>query len=45
MDEPNPSQNLEYQLNAEDNSLGMVELNPAGVVGGEDEDEEIPPGR
>jgi hypothetical protein len=42
-DEPNPAQDLEYQFN--DKGLGMVELGPNGVVGGNDEDEEIPPGR
>ena len=42
MDEPNPSQDLEYQFSSSDNSLGMVELDPAGVLGGE---EESPPGR
>ena len=45
MDEPNPSQDLEYQFSSGDNSLAMVELGPASVVGGEDEDEESPPGR
>ena len=45
MDEPNPSQGLEYQFSSGDNSLGMVELGPDGVVDGEDEDEESPPGR
>lgn len=45
MDEPNPTKDLEYQLNAGDTGLGMVELDPAGVVGREDEDEENPPGR
>ncbi len=42
-DEPNPAQDLEYQFN--DKGLGMVELGPDGVVGGNDEDEELPPGR
>ena len=28
-----------------DDSLGMVELGADGVVGGTDEDEELPPGR
>lgn len=42
-DEPNPAQNLEYQL--DDKGLGMVELGADGVVGGTDEDEELPPGR
>ena len=44
-DEPNPSQDLEYQLADKGKGLGMVELDAAGVVGGDDEDEEIPPGR
>ena len=42
-DEPNPSQRVEYQLT--DQGLGMVELGPDGVVGGDDDDEELPPGR
>lgn len=42
-DEPNPSQRVEYQLT--DQGLGMVELGPDGVVGGDDEDKESPPGR
>ncbi len=42
-DEPNPSQRVEYQLT--DQGLGMVELGPDGVVGGDVEDEELPPGR
>ena len=42
-DEPNPSQSVEYQFN--DQGLGMVELGPDGVVGGDGEDEELPPGR
>lgn len=42
-DEPNPSQDVEYQLT--DQGLGMVELGPDGVVGCADEDEELPPGR
>lgn len=48
MDEPNPTRDLEYQFNAADNSLGMVELDPADVLGGDDEndeDEESPPRR
>lgn len=44
-DEPNPSQGLEYQLTDQGQGLGMVELGPDGVVGGDVEDEEIPPGR
>ena len=44
-DEPNLSQGVEYQLNDQGQGLGMVELGPDGVVGGNDEDEEIPPGR
>ena len=44
-DEPNPSQGLEYQLTDQGQGLGMVELGPDGVVGGNDEDEESPPGR
>ena len=44
-DEPNPAQDLEYQLNDQGQGLGMVELGPDGVVGGTDEDEELPPGR
>lgn len=28
-----------------DTGFGMVELEPDGVVGGDDEDEESPPGR
>lgn len=44
-DEPNPSQGVEYQLTDKNQDLGMVELGPDGVVGGNDEDEEIPPGR
>lgn len=43
MDEPNPTRDLEYRFNASDNSLGMVELDPAGVLGGDEE--ELPPGR
>ena len=42
-DEPNTSLSLEYQFN--DQGLGMVELGPDGVVGGDGEDEELPPGR
>ena len=42
-DEPNPAQDLEYQLTGQ--GLGMVELGADGVVGGVDEDEELPPGR
>lgn len=42
-DEPNLAQDLEYQL--DDKGLGMVELGADGVVGGTDEDEELPPGR
>ena len=45
MDEPNPTRNLEYQFDAADSSLGMVELDPSGVLGGDEEDEELPPGR
>lgn len=41
-DGPDPSKDVEYELN---DSLGMVELGADGVVGGELEDEEIPPGR
>lgn len=41
-DESNPSKDLEYKLNK---GLGMVELRADGVVGGDDEDEELPPGR
>ena len=44
-DEPNPAQDLEYQLNDQGQGLGMVEPGPDGVVGGTDEDEELPPGR
>lgn len=44
-DEPNPSQGVEYQLTDQGQGLGMVELGPDGVVGGADEDEELPPGR
>ena len=44
-DEPNPAQGLEYQLTDQGQGLGMVELGPAGVVGGADEDEELPPRR
>ena len=44
-EEPNPSQGLEYQLTGKSKGLGMVELGPDGVVGGDVEDEEIPPGR
>ena len=42
-DEPNPAQGLEYQLTGQ--GLGMVELGADGVVGGNDEDEELPPER
>lgn len=42
-DDPNPSQSVEYQFS--DQGMGMVELGPDGVIGGHDEDEEIPPGR
>ena len=42
-DEPNPAQDLEYQLTGQ--GLGMVELGADGVVGCADEDEELPPGR
>ena len=45
MDEPNPTKDLEYQLDTADNSLGMVELKTDDVVGEDDEDEELPPGR
>ena len=45
MDEPNPTRDLEYRFDAADNSLGMVELGADGVLGGDDEDEELPPGR
>ncbi len=44
-DEPNTAQDLEYQFTDKNQDLGMVELDAAGVVGGEDEDEELPPGR
>ena len=44
-DEPDPSQGVEYQLTDQGQGLGMVELGPDGVVGGTDEDEELPPGR
>ena len=44
-DEPNPSQDVEYQLTDKNQGLGMVELGPDGVVGGDVEDEESPPGR
>ena len=44
-DEPNPAQDLEYQLADQGQGLGMVELGAASVVGGNDEDEELPPGR
>ena len=44
-EEPNPSQGLEYQLTGKSKGLGMVELDANGVVGGDVEDEEIPPGR
>jgi len=40
LDEANP----DYQIN-DLGGLGMVELDADGVVGGEDEDEERPPGR
>ena len=36
---------LEYQLTGKSKGLGMVELDANGVVGGDVEDEEIPPGR
>ena len=48
MDDPNPTKDLEYKFDAADSSLGMVELDPAGVLGGDDEndeDEESPPRR
>lgn len=45
MDEPNPTRDLEYRFDAADNSLGMVELDPAGVLVEDDEDEELPPER
>ena len=44
-DEPNPAQEVEYQLADQGQGLGMVELDADGVVGGVDEDEELPPGR
>ncbi len=44
-DEPNPAQDLEYQLADQGQGLGMVELGADGVVGKDDEDEEFPPGR
>ena len=44
-DEPNPAKDLDYQLNDQVQDLGMVELGAGGVVGGTDEDEELPPGR
>ena len=44
-DGPNPSQGVEYQFTDQGQGLGMVELGPDGVVGGDVEDEEIPPGR
>lgn len=44
-DEPNPSQDVEYQLTDKNQDLGMVELGPDGVVGRDDEDEGLPPGR
>ena len=44
-DEPNPAQEVEYQLADQGQGLGMVELGADGVVGGNDEDEELPPGR
>ena len=44
-DEPNPSQGLEYQLTGKSKGLDMVELDANGVVGGNDENEESPPGR
>ena len=43
--EPNPSQGVEYQLTDHGQGLGMAELGPDGVVGGDIEDEEGPPGR
>ena len=42
-DEPDPARDLEYQFTGQ--GLGMVELGADGVVGGTDEDEELPPGR
>ena len=42
-DEPNPARDVEYQFTGQ--GLGMVELDADGVVGGVDEDEELPPGR
>lgn len=44
-EEPNPSQGLEYQLTGKSKGLGMVELDANGVVGGADEETELPPGR
>ena len=36
LDEPNPAKDLEYQFDAADDSLGMVELGADGVLGGDD---------
>ena len=44
-EELNPSQGLEYQLTGKSKGLGMVELDANGVVGGNDENEQNPPGR
>ena len=44
-DEPHPSQGLEYQLTGKSKGLDMVELDANGVVGGADEETELPPGR
>lgn len=44
-DEPSPSQGLEYQLTGKTKGLGMVELEPDGVVDGADEETALPPGK
>ncbi len=45
LDEPNPAKDTDYQINDLGN-LGMVELGPGGVVGGDDEEDvDSPPGR
>lgn len=44
-EEPNPSQGLEYQLTGKSKGLGMIKLDANGVVGGADQETELPPGR